>query len=287
MSLKSWFQSDVRKASVLLSSQFHRRSLSFLLMLLLLGGIVAETSPTTARSPAFSSPEIAGQWHGKWEIPEFPTWTSNFSVYFVEDPDFGLLAKIYAPEFGLFNQWLPATLDEGPAGAVVTINLTIGGFTVLEIEGVLDGETISGSFFALLPQEPFFVVGDWQAMKKAATVPAPGPAPGPPSPDLPPVFCLGDPADCGQLVQFLPTEGLGYLDYPMLPETDDRRYFSFLRKDLMLLVKYATAKVARKTANWNYGTTAPLGLGDMSEASGAIPGTSFGQPRHPLGSHEN
>jgi hypothetical protein len=83
-------------------------------------------------------------------------------------------------------------------------------------------------------------------------------------------------------MQFLPTAGLGYLDYPMLPETGDHRYFSFLRKDLMLLVKYATAKVACKTADWGYGNRAPLGLGDMSEAGGAIPGTSFGVLRHPL-----
>jgi hypothetical protein len=253
----------------------------FLLMLLLPGGILVETSSTAA-----ASPEIAGQWYGTWEIPEFPTWTSNFSIYFQEHPNFGLLARIYAPEFGLFDQWLPATLEEDPTGTLLTIKLTIGGNTVLEIVGVLDGQTFSGSFFALLTQEPFFIVGDWQAMKQTA-VPAPGEGPGPPCTDLPPIYCLGDAADCSELVQFLPTEGLGYLDYPMLPETDDHRYFSFLRNDLMLLVKYATAKVACKTADWDYGNNAPLGLGDMSEAGGAIPGTSFGVLRHPLGTHEN
>src|SRR5262245_9497115 len=246
-----------------------------LLMLLLPAGIFVEASPAAA-----ASPEIAGQWHGTWDIPEFPTWTSNFSIYFREDPNFGLLARIYAPEFDLFDQWLPATLEEDPAGARVTINLTTGGTTVLDIEGVLDGETLSGSFFAFLPQEPFFIVGNWQAMKQTAA-PAPGEAPGPPC-DLPPLFRLRDAEECGELVQFLPTAGLGYLDYPMLPETDDHRYFSFLRKDLMLLVKYATAKVACKTAEWDYGNMAPLGLGDMSEAGGAIPGTSFGVLRHPL-----
>src|SRR5262245_12189252 len=252
-----------------------------LLMLLLPAGIFVEASPAAA-----ASPEIAGQWHGTWDIPEFPTWTSNFSIYFREDPNFGLLARIYAPEFGLFDQWLLATLEEGPAGTLLTINLKIGGITVLEIEGVFDREAISGSFFAFLTQEPFVVFGDWQAMKQTA-VPAPREAPGPPGDDLPPLYCLGDAEDCSELVQFLPTEGLGYLDYPMLPETDDHRYFSFLRKDLMLLVKYATAKVACKTADWDYGNMAPLGLGDMSEAGGAIPGASFGALRHPLGTHEN
>lgn len=254
----------------------------FLVMLLLAGGIFVETSATAVKSH-----ETAGQWYGTWEIPAFPTWTNNFSVFFLEDPNFGLLARINAPEFGLFDQWLPATLEEVPGGAHLTIRLTIGATTVLEIEGLLAGKTLTGSFFAFLTQEPFFVVGDWQAMKQTAEVPAPGAAPGPPSADLPPVYCLGDTIDCSQLVQFLPTEGLGYLDYPMLPETDDHRYFSFLRKDLMLIVKYATAKVARKTAEWDYGNMAPLGLGDMSEAGGATPGTSFGGLRHPLRTHEN
>ena len=140
---------------MLLSSQFRRRSLFLLLLLLLCGGAfllpLHSGGNFVEASPPAEAPEIAGQWHGTWEIPEFPTWTSNFSVYFLEHPSFGLLARIYAPEFGLFDQWLPATLDEDPAGALLTINLTIGGTTVLEIVGILDWETLSGSFYALLP----------------------------------------------------------------------------------------------------------------------------------------
>ena len=54
-----------------------------------------------------------------------------------------------------------------------------------------------------------------------------------------------------------------------------------------MLIKYAAAKVACKTADWGYGTSAPLGLGDMSEADGSTPGTNIGSLRHPPGTHEN
>jgi hypothetical protein len=89
------------------------------------------------------------------------------------------------------------------------------------------------------------------------------------------------------LVLFEPAIGVGYLDFPSPPETEQSQYFSYIRRDLMLLVKYATAKTACKTACWDYGNLAPLGLGDMSEADGSTPGTSFGYLRHPVGTHED
>ena len=52
-------------------------------------------------------------------------------------------------------------------------------------------------------------------------------------------------------------------------------------------MKYATAKVECKTADWDYWDFAPLGLVDMSEADGSIPGTSIGYPGHPPGTHED
>ena len=58
-------------------------------------------------------------------------------------------------------------------------------------------------------------------------------------------------------------------------------------KSMKELVKYAAGKVDCKAANWDYGNFAPLGLGDMSEADGSIPGTSTGNPGHPPGSHEH
>jgi len=55
-----------------------------------------------------------------------------------------------------------------------------------------------------------------------------------------------------------------------------------------MLIAYATAKVACKTQGWSFGNVGvPLGLGDMSEANGAIPGTSVGAPGHPDGTHVN
>ena len=42
-----------------------------------------------------------------------------------------------------------------------------------------------------------------------------------------------------------------------------------------------------KKADWEYGNFATLGLGDMSEADGSIPGTSIGWPGHPPGTHED
>ncbi len=55
----------------------------------------------------------------------------------------------------------------------------------------------------------------------------------------------------------------------------------------MMLVKYAAAMVACQARGWEFGNGEPLGLGDMSEASGAIPGTREGRPGHPAGTHVN
>ena len=38
---------------------------------------------------------------------------------------------------------------------------------------------------------------------------------------------------------------------------------------------------------WRFGNGGALGLGDMSERDGAIPGTSTGRPGHPEGTHVN
>jgi hypothetical protein len=56
----------------------------------------------------------------------------------------------------------------------------------------------------------------------------------------------------------------------------------------MQLVQYATAKVACKTAYWEYGNMEPLALGDMSEADGSTPALlSLGMYYHPPGTHED
>lgn len=115
----------------------------------------------------------------------------------------------------------------------------------------------------------------------------PGPGPGPACPGLPARDCSGTAAFCGELLPFEPDEGPGYWDYPLNGETQSDQYRSYARRDLQMLIKWATATVACKTGAWETGNGLPLGLGDMSESNGAIPGTREGQPGHPEGTHED
>lgn len=115
----------------------------------------------------------------------------------------------------------------------------------------------------------------------------PGAGPGPACPDLPPRDCVGSAAYCSQLVAFNPQTGPGYWNYPHNGETNDNHWRSYIRRDLMMLVKHAAALVACKAASWGGGNGQVLDLGDMSEATGATPGTSIGQPGHPAGTHVN
>ncbi len=105
--------------------------------------------------------------------------------------------------------------------------------------------------------------------------------------DLPDWRCEGGERSCGEIVPFDPDHGPGYWDYPLNGETERDQYRSYVRRDLMMLIKYATASVDCLAENWNHGNHEPLGLGDMSEASGDIPGTREGQPGHPAGTHVN
>lgn len=52
-----------------------------------------------------------------------------------------------------------------------------------------------------------------------------------------------------------------------------------------MLVKYAAARVACLADGWDLGNHQPIGLGDMSEADGSIPGTSIGEPGRPDNTH--
>src|SRR5262245_49030203 len=96
---------------------------------------------------------------------------------------------------------------------------------------------------------------------------------------LPPRDCDDGPARCAELVQFEPALGLGYFDDPIADEISAERSTSYARRDLVMLVKDATAKVACTTG------ARPLGLGDMSDRLGRVPGSADGAPRHPFGSH--
>jgi hypothetical protein len=103
--------------------------------------------------------------------------------------------------------------------------------------------------------------------------------------ELPPMECIGDQDYCSEIIPFEPVEGPGYINTPENGETWENQYRSYLRRDLKILVQYAAAGVACETSNWNYRELEPITLLDMSESDGAIPGTSVGDPGHPLGTH--
>ncbi len=79
--------------------------------------------------------------------------------------------------------------------------------------------------------------------------------------------------------------GDGYIDVHLDAEADTVTSTSYLRRDLMMLVQYAAAKVACKAADWSTGNGGLIALGDMSERDGATPGTRTGVPRHPPNTH--
>jgi hypothetical protein len=121
----------------------------------------------------------------------------------------------------------------------------------------------------------------------ATTGGGPGAGPGPTCSNLPARDCVGTSTYCGELVTMNPRTSGAYDDYPINGETAGNQYRSYLRRDLAMLVAYATAVVECKAAGWTSGIGGPLGLGDMSEVNGAIPGTSIGDPGHPSGTHTN
>lgn len=126
--------------------------------------------------------------------------------------------------------------------------------------------------------------------------PGPGPGPGPTCSNLPSPTCTLGAAACGELVLWDPDnnpadagydELLGYIDYPENGETWTNQYRSYLRRDVIMALQYAAALTACKSAGWTAGNGGPVGLIDMSEANGDIPGTSVNSPGHPAGTHED
>jgi hypothetical protein len=102
--------------------------------------------------------------------------------------------------------------------------------------------------------------------------------------DLPPKDCTGTLKYCGELIQFDPALNEAWDDYPINGETQSKQWRSWARRDLVMLIKWATSYVSCMGEGWP-GNGPPLGLGDMSEVDGSIPGTSIGQPGHPAGTH--
>lgn len=97
--------------------------------------------------------------------------------------------------------------------------------------------------------------------------------------------CAGGEAYCGTLIPFTPEQGPGYWNYPLNGETSTNQYRSYARRDLVQLVKHASAFTDCISQSWPVGNGLPVGLGDMSEQNGAIPGTSINSPGHPAGTH--
>lgn len=85
---------------------------------------------------------------------------------------------------------------------------------------------------------------------------------------------------CDDLVQLLPEIGPGYFDDYIYEESSSITSTSYLRRDLMMLVKYAAARVACEMPGQ------PLGMGDASDVDGNTPGTAYGRARHPRTTHE-
>ncbi len=230
------------------------------LFIILFIGIFVGSVPT-----ATASADITGKWYGTWEMND-TGYSSNSSVTFD-----GPWAIIYVPELGLFDTYLPVTIEDNSLGYIVNIGIP----GIVEMSGALHGDSISGLFNA-----PTYS-GFWQIQKYTGEEVFPGDAPGQQCENLPPAFCMGSTEYCSEIVLFEPRTGMGYLD-----KDNSGRIFSYLRRDLMQLVKYAAAKVACKTADWDYGNLAPLDLLDMSEWDGSTPGTNYPPLRHPPGTHE-
>jgi hypothetical protein len=236
------------------------------LCLLIIAALVLLSCACTAARAA----DLTGLWYGTWRTVTVPFVGSNCSLYISQADDY---AVVDAPEIGLFYQPLPA--------AVVGDDLTIWAGDLV-FTGSAAGDSLSGICWSY-----GFPVADWQASRYTGEPVLPGPPPGPSCDSLPPPFCVGDADECTELLPFDPDTGPGYIDELAYFETWDNQFRSYVRRDVMQLVKYAAAKVECKTADWDYGNFAPLGLGDMSEADGAIPGTSIGDPDHLPGTHEN
>jgi hypothetical protein len=102
--------------------------------------------------------------------------------------------------------------------------------------------------------------------------------------NLPALNCT---AGCADLVFFEPVAGPGYENYPINGETAQDQYRSYIRRDVRQAIMHAAARVECMAGHWPFGNNRPVGLGDMSEVNGSIPGTRDGAPAHPAGTHTN
>ncbi len=244
------------------------------IILVSLAAVMFVVAPATAQGD-----DITGLWY--CYASEVDGWlNSDYNWTFYYGSDLALYALINIPDLGYLDEVVPVLFD----GQTVTVIIEPG---VFEMTGEYDGEFITGETYVPVPFPPYLVLMSWISVRFTGEIGYPGEAPGPVCENLPPKYCTGSAAECSEIVPFTPDEGPGYLDYPINGETWDNQYRSFIRRDNMLNVQNAADKVHCKTDGWDYGNFAPLGLGDMSEADGSIPGTSVGNPGHPPGTHED
>jgi hypothetical protein len=238
----------------------------FTLVILLTAGVAMPSSAETTEPTVNSTTSLTGQWYGTWSYYAF-NYGSTFGMEIYQEYGY---AVVDIPEAGLFHQPLPATFGAG----TITIYASPYTFT-----GTVSGDSITGWIY----YGPY-LAGEWEVFREFE-VPSPEPNPGTPCVDLPDLYTIGDVYYTAELLPFDPDFGPGYIDYPMNGETWENQYRSYSRRDLMQVVKYAAAKVECVTSEWDYWDFAPIGLIDMSEADGSIPGTSIGSPGHPPGTH--
>ena len=212
---------------------------------------------------------LTGDWYGVWHHDAIH-YGSVFHLIINQESSF---VVINIPEVGLLDQPLPA----GFSGD--SLEIYFGPYALV---GDFDGETIVGSILYNT-----VTVGTWQVYPQIEGPILPASAPGPSCENLPDLYVVGPPAYAMEILPFDPDFGAGYIDYPVNGETWDNQFRSYARRDLIQLVKHATAKIECKTSDWDYWSFAPLGLVDMSESDGSIPGTSVGYPGHPPGTHED
>jgi hypothetical protein len=91
--------------------------------------------------------------------------------------------------------------------------------------------------------------------------------------------CMGQPGGVPSPMQFPVTyPNDPYVGDGLRPQTPAN--YRWARRELLMLVRYAMHETQIRHAG-----TKALGVGDISERNGAIPGTDNGLPRHPAGTH--
>jgi len=241
-----------------------------ILCVLLVASIIMSPVAATALASDNTS-DLSGQWYGEWFYDPLQ-YGSVFGIEINQGEEYVI---IHVPEMDLIHQPLPASFNDD------VITIYAGDFTLngTASDGVIVGEILYGAF---TNQQ---VLGKWTIYREV-DVCEPETDPGICT-VLPSLFTIGDVEYLTELLPFDPDTDQGYIDYPVNGETWEDQYRSYARRDLIQIVQYAAAKVECQTADWEYWNYSPIGLMDMSEADGSIPGTSTGSPGHPAGTHEN